>query len=196
MESKSALNNHVLVLNKNWTVIGTTIVEKAIMLICRESAKGICPESFNIYNWEEWISEINNPKVDAYIKTPSIDVPAPQIILLTKYDDVYCQDIKFHSRAIFRRDGFRCMYCGEKRKVEDLSIDHIIPKSKKGPTSWENCVTACFPCNNKKSNKSLDEIGMKLLKKPKKPNWNPIRDDVKQIPDSWKNLLKKDWNDA
>lgn len=191
----SALTNHVLILNKNWMAIGTTTVERALVLICRESAKGVCSESFNLYSWEEWVSETNTPKTDYFIKTPSMMVPAPQIIVLTKYDDIYCQDIKFHNKAVYRRDDYRCQYCGEKKKTEELSIDHVIPLSRKGPKiSWTNCVTACFKCNNFKSDLLPSEAGMKLLKQPKKPAWNPIAEINKNnIPQSWKRLLKQDW---
>ncbi len=66
-----------------------------------------------------------------------------------------------------RRDGHACVYCGSKK---NLTIDHIIPKSKGGDNTWKNLVTCCSPCNLKKGDKSLEEIGMKLIKKPTEPN--------------------------
>jgi 5-methylcytosine-specific restriction endonuclease McrA len=192
---KETLNHHVLVLNRSWVVIGTTTVKDAVVLMSRDSARGVCTESFIMYSWEDWVStEINLPKVDFYIKTPSLKIPAPQVVILTNYNDVSKTAVKFSSRALYRRDKFICQYCRKKFKSEDLSIDHVVPKSKKGPTTWENCVTACFKCNNKKSDRTLVEAGLSLPTKPKKPNWNPvfhIRNDLR--PDSWSPLLKKVW---
>jgi len=192
---KETLNHHVLVLNRSWVVIGTTTVKDAVVLMSRDSARGVCTESFVMYTWDDWIStEINLPKVDFYIKTLSLKIPAPQVIILTNYNDVSKTSIKFSSRALYRRDKYTCQYCRKKFKSEDLSIDHVIPKSRKGPTSWENCVTACFSCNNKKSDKTPSEAGLSLMSKPAKPKWNPvfhIRNEIR--PDAWAPLLKKSW---
>lgn len=192
---KDTLNHHVLVLNRSWVVIGTTTVKDAVVLMSRDSARGVCTESFVMYSWDDWVStEINLPKVDFYIRTPSLSIPAPQVIILTNYNDVNKTSVKFSSRAVYRRDDFTCQYCRKRHKVENLSIDHVVPRSKEGPTSWENCVTACFTCNNKKSDRTPAEAGLSLMAKPKKPNWSPvfhIRDDVR--PESWKPLLKSTW---
>ena len=67
---------------------------------------------------------------------------------------------------IYKRDGHKCQYCGA---TKSLTIDHVIPKSKGGDDSWENLVVACHSCNTKKSNKMLEETGMKLMSVPKAP---------------------------
>lgn len=189
------LNHHVLVLNRSWVVIGTTTVKDAIVLMSRGSARGICTESFVMYEWEEWVSEeVNLPKVDFYIRTPSLQVPAPQVIILTNFNDVSKSHVKFSSKALYKRDNYTCQYCRKKFKAEDLSIDHVLPRSRKGPTSWENCVTSCFKCNNKKSNKTPKEAGLTLMNKPIRPRWSPvfhIREDSR--PTSWQPLLKSTW---
>lgn len=192
---KSSLNQHVLVLNKNWVVIATTTTQNAIVLMCRDSAKALCPSSFMVYDWESWISEDTNlPTVSDYIKTPNLKVPAPQIIILTNYNDVHVKSVKFSPRAIYRRDNYTCQYCQKKKRMEELSIDHILPKSRKGENTWENCVAACFKCNNKKSNKTPKEAGYTLNKKPLKPKWNPVVHITKdQRPECWKPLLKDNW---
>ena len=184
-----------MVLNRSWVVIGTTTVKDAIVLMSRDSARGVCTESFVMYSWDEWVnSETNLPKVDFYIRTPSLAIPAPQVVILTNYNDVSKSSIKFSNRAVYRRDKFICQYCKKKFKTEDLSIDHVIPKSRKGPTSWENCVTSCFKCNNKKSDKTPKEAGLTLLTQPKKPKWNPVFHIKPEYrPDSWNPLLSKTW---
>ncbi len=188
------LNKPVLVLNKSWVVIGTTNVKDAIDLMCRDSAKALCTTSFLTYSWDDWISGSNVPEVPYYIRTPSISVPAPQVVILTKYGAIHQKTVKFSPRAIYRRDEYKCQYCQKKFKKEDLSLDHIIPKSRAGKNTWENCVAACVRCNNKKADRTPAEAGLKLPKKPTKPRWNPVlhisRD---RRPDSWKPLLKDNW---
>jgi 5-methylcytosine-specific restriction endonuclease McrA len=192
---KDSLNQPVLVLNKNWVVVGTTSTQNAIILMFRESANALCTSSFMIYGWEQWISdEVNVPNVSNYIRTPNMNVPAPSVIILTNYNDVHISTVKFSPRALYRRDNYTCQYCNQKKRTEDLSIDHILPKSRNGKTSWENCVTACFRCNNKKSDRTPREAGLKLSKKPTRPKWNPvvhIRADYR--PESWEPLLKDNW---
>ncbi len=88
--------------------------------------------------------------------------------------------MKFSSARLFIRDGHTCAYCGNKFPSSKLNVDHIIPKSQGGPTSWVNCATSCFPCNFKKRNRTPQEAGMPLLIKPAVPrydydyflNWN------------------------
>jgi 5-methylcytosine-specific restriction endonuclease McrA len=176
-------------------VIGTTTVKDAVVLMSRDSARGVCTESFIMYDWDDWVSgETNLPNVDFYIRTPSLAIPAPQVVILTKYNDLSRSSVKFSNRAVYRRDEFTCQYCHKQFKTEDLSIDHVVPKSKAGPTTWENCVTACFKCNNKKSDRTPAEAGLTLRKHPTRPKWNPVfhvRADKR--PNSWKPLLKKNW---
>ena len=67
------------------------------------------------------------------------------------------------------RDNNMCQYCG--RKVQPLTLDHVVPKQFGGKESWENLVAACMPCNNRKANRTPEQAGMKLLNKPKRPNY-------------------------
>lgn len=189
---KSNLENHVLILNKNWTVIGTTVVRDAIILMSKGSAKGVCTQTFSTYTWDNWLSDENAPKVDFYIQSPSMQIPAPQVILLINYDDVYHTSIRFSQRAIYRRDQYTCQYCEKKLTGKELSVDHIIPVSKGGANNFMNCVTACKQCNNRKANFEAHEVGMTLIKKPINPTWNPVF-HIRERPKAWKPLLKEHW---
>jgi len=193
--TNSTLERHVLVLNRSWVTIGTTTVKEAIILMSRDSARGFCTKNFVAYSWEDWVSEkINLPQVEHYIKTPSLNVPAPEVIILNNYNDVHRTTVKFSSGAVYRRDNYSCAYCKKRCKAEDLTIDHVNPRSKGGKTNFDNCVTACFDCNNKKSNFTLEEIGFTLSKKPVRPKWSPIlhvREELR--PESWKPLSKDEW---
>jgi 5-methylcytosine-specific restriction endonuclease McrA len=91
-------------------------------------------------------------------------------------------------KNILRRDGFKCAYCG--RGDLPLTVDHIIPRSKKGKNSWTNLVAACTKCNNRKGDRTPDEAGMKLLVKPFAPNHILfIKNSVNQLDENWKKYL-------
>ena len=79
------------------------------------------------------------------------------------------RDQRFNKLRMFRRDHYLCQYCGEALTSANVSLDHVFPKSRGGKDSWENCVTSCKLCNNKKNDKTPEEAGMKLKKIPTKP---------------------------
>ena len=190
----SILSRPVLVLNKHWTVIGSTVVKDAFILMSRGSAKGICPLSFLTYTWDEWINSENPPSGTDTVKSTTSNIVAPAIVILTHYEDVFHSLVNFSPRAMYRRDSYTCQYCKRRYSKTKLSIDHIIPKSKDGKTSWFNCVTACKRCNNKKADRTLKEAGISLLKRPVRPKWDPIMHlDIGRRLKSWIPFLNKSW---
>ena len=97
--------------------------------------------------------------------------------------------VKFSRINIYTRDKFICQYCAERKMTEDLNFDHIMPRANGGKTTWENIVTCCIECNNRKANRTPAEAGMKLLHKPKKPTYLPsitIKMNSNQMPEEWK----------
>lgn len=122
---------------------------------------------------------------DVLIRSPTASINLPSVIRLNKH---YRREIrpKFSRTNIFIRDNLECQYCGQKEKMSDLTIDHVVPKSQGGPKVWTNIVTACRPCNSKKRNRTPEQAGMVLLRKPKKmhllsPYWMRPTD-----PEEWK----------
>ena len=81
--------------------------------------------------------------------------------------------VKFSRHNVFWRDSFKCQYCYKIHSGTQLTIDHVLPQSRGGKTTWENVVSACAPCNTKKGNKLPHEANMKLYKKPAQPKWSP-----------------------
>lgn len=77
---------------------------------------------------------------------------------------------KFQKRVLFNRDSWQCQYCGVELNYSAITVDHVVPVCKGGPTTWNNCVAACKSCNRKKGGKSLEESGMRLFKKPSEPS--------------------------
>ncbi len=102
-----------------------------------------------------------------YITTPSRQLPRPSVIRLGHTVRRPRPKLRLSRRAIFRRDGYRCQYCG--RDSTHLTLDHVIPRSRGGAHSWTNLVSACPSCNRRKGGKTLEEARMKLLNKPVEP---------------------------
>ncbi len=113
----------------------------------------------------------------------------PEVIILNSpYDKVPAPRNTFSRRTLFRRDGYRCQFCGCQPGTEELTIDHVLPRSQGGITSWENCVLACISCNAKKANRTPEEAKMKLLSVPAKPRYVTLKQELVRI-DSWQAFL-------
>jgi 5-methylcytosine-specific restriction endonuclease McrA len=109
-----------------------------------------------------------------WIRTVRLDLAAPRIIRVLTYNRVPKQPVKLNRRNIFARDSHRCQYCGKKPITSELSLDHIIPRSQSGPTTWDNIVTCCVKCNVRKGGRTPEKARMTLLSKPVKPATSPV----------------------
>ena len=97
----------------------------------------------------------------------------PEVILLRTFNGFFRHEVRFSRRNIFERDKQTCQYCGKYFGKPDLTLDHVIPRSKGGRDTWENLVLACVRCNVRKANRTPEEAGMPLLRRPAKPTWLP-----------------------
>ena len=94
------------------------------------------------------------------------------MIILVNFDKIPRRSLHYSKYHVFRRDKYVCQYCGLQTVREDLTIDHVVPRSQGGQTSWSNCVTSCEPCNSKKADRTPEQAGMKLRSQPIKPSWS------------------------
>ena len=125
---------------------------------------------------------------DECIVAPSITLRTPAVVRLTKGCVSKKNKVRFSRANVFTRDGFRCQYCGERKRMDALNYDHVVPRVRGGKTVWENIVTSCYACNDRKGSRSPDEAGMRLLRKPFKPTFLPLVPVVpsgKDVPSSW-----------
>lgn len=160
----------MLVLNQNYEPISICNARKAILLLFLGKAELI---------------EAKNGKV---VRSPKTQIPVPSIVRLDDYVRLPFQKIILSRKNILRRDGHQCQYCGS--QGGNLTLDHIIPKSQGGEDTWENLITACVSCNNKKDNKKPEDANMRLLRQPRKPNHITfIRHSVNKIDERWKPYL-------
>ncbi len=161
-----------LVLNKNWVAIQTTTVRNALSLLYTGGAKVINTDTFEPHDFESWTDLAVARDTDC-VKTVSLKIRVPEVILLQNYDRIPKREVTFSRRNLYRRDRYTCQYCGCTPGSAELSIDHVMPRSKGGRTTWTNCVLACIKCNKRKGSRTLAEAHMKLLTQPVKPKWSP-----------------------
>ena len=101
-------------------------------------------------------------------------IRVPRVILLQAYDHLPRARVRFSRLNIYARDRNTCQYCGRRPPRAELNLDHVIPRSRGGVTSWENVVCSCVPCNLRKGGRTPDEAHMRLLRHPARPRWTPF----------------------
>jgi len=182
-----ALNANVLVLNKFYQAIRVVNVRRAFSLLCRDMAEVIHIEAsadgmvgkwqnFNFESWRE-LSQLKaefEPEQHDWIHTVRFQIAVPRIIRLLVYEKLPRQDVKFNRRNIYARDSSRCQYCGRRNPTSELSLDHVVPKSQGGKSTWENIVCCCVKCNVKKGGRTPEQARMRLISKPVKPRRSPV----------------------
>jgi len=177
----SALSSNVLVLNRLYMAIRVVSARRAFNLLVKNLAEVISVEeagymSYDMTSWIE-LSQLKaqfEPDQHDFVKTVRFDIAVPRIIRLLGYDRLPRQDVKLNRRNIYARDHSMCQYCGKKFPTTELSLDHVIPRSHGGKTTWDNLVCACVYCNAKKGGRTPDQAHMKLAKIPVKPKRNPV----------------------
>jgi 5-methylcytosine-specific restriction endonuclease McrA len=116
---------------------------------------------------------VEEPHVD-WIQAVNFRLQAPRVIRLLEFDRSPRQTLRFNRRNLFARDGHNCQYCGKNFPTQQLSLDHVVPRSRGGKTTWENVVSACVDCNTRKGSRTPTEARMKLIRRPVKPKYSPI----------------------
>ncbi len=177
----SALDANVLVLNKHYLALRITDARQAFSLLYRQIAEVVHIEDgqYVSYDFESWreISEFQRqfePEQFDWVKTVRFSIAVPKIIRLLVYDRLPRAEVKLNRRNLYARDQNRCQYCGKKHPTSELSIDHIVPRSRGGATTWDNVVCCCLKCNVRKGGRTPIEAGMKLVTKPVQPRRSPV----------------------
>jgi 5-methylcytosine-specific restriction endonuclease McrA len=146
----SSASRKVLVLNADYSALSVCGMYKAFLLVYLEKA------------------EVVNISDDMLIRTVDKAYQAPSVIRLTSYINIPFKGVMMNRQNIFKRDNNRCVYCSSKA---DLTLDHVLPRSRGGKSTWTNLVTACKRCNAKKGDFLPEEANMKLPYKPFKPSF-------------------------
>jgi 5-methylcytosine-specific restriction endonuclease McrA len=141
--------SRVLLLNATFEPLAVVTAKRAVVLML--TGKAECVEA----------------TLDGVFHSENLTIPAPSVMRLSRYVRVpYRRAVPMTRAGVLRRDGRRCAYCGRRADT----IDHVVPRSRGGGHSWENCVAACRLCNSRKADRLLDEIGWSLAELPRAPS--------------------------
>jgi len=174
------LNSSVLVLNKHYAAIRVVPVRRAMRMLFKKIAQIVAIEDdqYQQYDFDSW-REVSQFKAKyerdshEWIRCVRFELAAPRIIRLLLYDRLPRRQVKFTRRNIYARDRNRCQYCGKKFPMPELSLDHVVPRSRGGGTTWSNVVCCCVRCNVRKGGRVPAEARMRLIAEPVKPKRSP-----------------------
>ena len=156
MPARSALGSSLLMLNAHYMALRIVSARRAFSLLCKRTVQDepvaeivdVEDGQYISYNFDDW-AEVSlfkkefAPDAHEWIKTVRLDIAVPRIIRILTYSRVPKQQVKLNRRNIYARDRNRCQYCGKKFPTAELSLDHVVPRSQDGQTSWENLVCCC-----------------------------------------------------
>ena len=173
----------VLVLNRNWQAINVRTPQEAFCQMATNAATGLEIEGedhIRPVTWDEWITLPIRPQDEA-VHTVRGAIRVPTVIVAVNYARVPKKRPKFCTRTIRERDGNRCQYTGRLLRPEEGSIDHVLPRSRGGANSWENCVWASREINARKGNRLPHEVGLNLLAAPRVPKELPATALIRNV---------------
>jgi 5-methylcytosine-specific restriction endonuclease McrA len=166
------LETNVLVLNRLFQAIQVTTVRRAFCLLYKGQVKAVNPD-YSTCDWQDWVDVPPQPDEDVIV-TPTLRVRIPRVILLVDFDRLPRHEVRFTRKNIFYRDRNRCQYCGHKFQTRDLNLDHVVPLSRGGKSTWDNVVCCCVTCNSRKGGHLPEDVGMRLIQTPTRPRWHPL----------------------
>lgn len=146
------MSKQVLVLNAGYEPLSLVSVRRAVVLLLREKAEML-------------------EATQSMLQGANYSLPVPLVIRLVHYVRLPHRRVPATRAAIMLRDGFICQYCGATPGRHELTVDHVVPRSRGGRHDWLNLVTACKHCNQVKGSSLLSEVDMRLLRKPFEPNY-------------------------
>jgi 5-methylcytosine-specific restriction endonuclease McrA len=129
---------------------------------------------------------------DQVIRSAHLTMRVPAVVRLKNYVTKPVKNVKFSRANVYARDEYKCQYCGTKCRTDELTYDHVLPRSKGGTTVWENIVSCCYDCNSKKGGRTPEQAKMRLHKKPVRPKAVPkieFEFHGRSIPEQWRDYV-------
>ncbi len=164
------LNSSVLVLNRSYLPIHVTSARRAFSLIYRQTARAV-NEEYETFSFEQW------QRLEVAGETVGMvngRIRVPRVIVLPGFDRIPKRHVRYSRVNVFARDKFTCQYCGSSPPRSQLNLDHVIPRSLGGRTTWENVVCSCVDCNRRKGGRTPQQARLRLQRSPSKPRWTPL----------------------
>jgi len=193
----TVLNNQVLVLNRLWQAVNICSARRAFTLLYQGHAQVVSSDqqnNFATHDFASWLDfSISAPEAEhEMVTTISWKIRVPRVIVLLLFDRLPKKEVKFTRHNVFERDNNTCQYCGRVFAPQDLTLDHITPRSRGGDSAWENLVTCCRSCNNRKGDRSPEGAGMRLLRRPQAYNLHVNRQIIRYLgraDEAWRKYL-------
>lgn len=175
-----------MLLNAHYAALRVVTVRRAFTLLFkRDESMGRVAEVVSVedgrymsYDLDDWVQlstfrrEFDGNGCE-WVRTVRVAILVPRIIRVLTYARLPIHDVKFNRRSVLARDDHTCQYCGVRFPPARLTIDHVIPRSQDGGTTWDNIVCACHRCNVRKGGRTPAQAGLRLIRKPVKPKRNP-----------------------
>ncbi|MEM7606224.1 MAG: HNH endonuclease [Myxococcota bacterium] len=165
---RKPLDLPVLVLNKSFQPVRITTARTAFSLLYGDRALAM-DASYEPLSFTEWADLPSEG--EPTIATPNLTLRIPRLLLLREFNRVPRTPLRLSRKNVFLRDGNACVYCDSRK---DLTLDHVLPRSRGGPSTWENLVCCCRKCNLAKGRRTPEEAGMTMRRPPKRPTWNVV----------------------
>lgn len=162
------IDGPALVLNRSFSPVQITSIKRALCLVFKGLAHFV-DENYQMYDFGSW-AELSVSQEDEKIQLTSAVMRVPRVIMLNFFDKLPRAHVRLCRENIYLRDKNTCQYCYKRFPRSELNIDHVVPVSQGGDTSWRNLVCSCVPCNQKKGGRTPTQARMPLLKKPVTPH--------------------------
>lgn len=169
---RDVLQSRTLVLNRSFLPIHITTVRRACILVYQGVAR-IVDETFETFDFAGWLARGVAPGAEA-VGLVERSIAVPRVVALVAYDRLPRRSVRFTRHNVFARDRHTCQYCGRRLPRHELNLDHVVPRSQGGPSTWENIVCSCHACNRRKGGRTPEQAGLRLLRRPARPAWSPF----------------------
>jgi len=169
----TALQTDVLVLNKNWTALRIITAAEALADLFVGRVQAVDTD-YQAYDFDDWhtlsaFADGFDPTPRPFVKTVASAIMVPPVVRLLRFDRVRRPTLRLSRQNVYLRDGYRCQYTGEKLPASRLNLDHVVPTSRGGQTTWENLVCCSITVNSRKGGRTPEEAGLTLIRKPRRP---------------------------
>ena len=169
--------NGVLLLNQSYEPISIISWRRGVKLLVLEKAEIV-------------------KEYDEVLRSSLASVKMPSVMRLVRAFRRPRKRVRFNRTNILARDRWRCCYCGKISQPDELTFDHVLPKSRGGKTCWDNIVSCCIPCNSRKGNREPHEANLILKRRPVRPDFMPIFSFIlsrqKELPEDWEDFCYKE----
>lgn len=172
-------------------------LERCPALVLNADFRPLSYYPLSLWSWQDAVKAVFRDSVsvvseyDRTVRSPSCEFKLPSVIVLKEYVPA-ARAPAFTRFNVFLRDAWHCQYCGDRYRTQELTFDHVIPKSRGGRTSWSNIVTACRCCNTKKGHRMPHECAMYPRHEPVQPSVFDLQEKGRKFPP---NFLHESWGD-